>query len=338
MPLNLAYCSQCGASLEVRSIDDRPRKICVRCGAISYQNPLPVASAVVLDADRRVLLVRRAGDPYRGMWCLPIGFAELGETVADAALRELREEAGVEGEIRRLLGAESTVSDHYGDLLVVTFEVRRSGGELRAGDDAEAVRYFALDELPPLAFAPNVSAIAACVRSHHEAWSIQDSFRELDAPGGQEMLSDSLLALVRDRAEEVAESWLSEVLHNPTTPSYRRVDAVRIRSRVVEALSHFTRWFAGDAADPELRGFYQEVGAEHRRQGFDLRELISSLTLLRKHIWTFARRSGVWNRPLEVYRVLELDRRMVVFFDKAIHHAVGGFQREDEAGAVAPGE
>ena len=75
------FCSKCGGRLEVQTIGDRPREVCPACGTIFYQNPLPAAAALVLDAERRVLLVRRRFKPNKGMWCLPIGFAELGGRV-----------------------------------------------------------------------------------------------------------------------------------------------------------------------------------------------------------------------------------------------------------------
>jgi hypothetical protein len=53
--------------------------------------------------------------------------------------------------------------------------------------------------------------------------------------------------------------------------------------------------------------------------------------LLRKHIWLFARRHGVWERPIDVYRVLELNRRIVVFFDKAMYETTRGFEAADAA-------
>ena len=96
------------------------------CGTVFYQNPLPAAGALVLDDLRRVLLVKRKYPPSEGMWCLPIGFAELGETIAEAALRELHEETGVTGRVVRLIDAESSwTGAFYGDVLVVTFEVEK---------------------------------------------------------------------------------------------------------------------------------------------------------------------------------------------------------------------
>src|SRR3990170_306147 len=153
--MDSVFCSKCGGRLQVQTIGDRPREVCVACGTIFYQNPLPAAAALVLDGERRVLLVRRRFKPNKGMWCLPIGFAELGETIAQAALRELQEETGVLGRVSRLIDADSWSSTFYGDLLVVTFEVDRIGGMETPGDDAEEVRYFPIDGLPPLAFPSN---------------------------------------------------------------------------------------------------------------------------------------------------------------------------------------
>jgi len=115
----------------------------------------------VADADGRILLVKRRDEPQQGRWCLPIGFAELGETIRAAALRELHEEAGITGRIVALLDVDSYASDFYGDLLIVTFEVRKTSGTERPGDDAAEVRYFPARALPPLAFSANDRAVAS---------------------------------------------------------------------------------------------------------------------------------------------------------------------------------
>jgi 8-oxo-dGTP diphosphatase len=325
MFLNQRYCSQCGHDeIDTQLIEERTRQVCLRCGTIFYQNPLPVAATVVLNDRREVLLVKRKNKPYQGMWCLPMGFAELSETIAEAAQRELAEETGLTGRIVRLLSTDSTVSDVYGDLLVVTFEAERTAGTERPGDDAAGIEYFPLDRVPPLAFAPNATAIKAAEQFHGEEWSIQDSFKHMQTEDEEEMLSDALVKLIRDSAREISDLWLAEVLTNPTTKSYRHIDASQLHERAEAALSQFGRWLKGTSADDEVRNFYRAIGTERKRQGFAVQELLSSLMILRKHIWLFARSRGVWERPIDVYRVLELDRRIVVFFDKAIYHAIRG--------------
>lgn len=73
--------------------EDRARRICADCGFIDYVNPKIVAGAVVTDDQGRILICRRAIEPGKGLWTLPAGYMELGESVEQAAMREAREEA-----------------------------------------------------------------------------------------------------------------------------------------------------------------------------------------------------------------------------------------------------
>jgi ADP-ribose pyrophosphatase YjhB (NUDIX family) len=326
MPLNPKFCSQCGALVQRRSIGDRERDVCSRCQTVFYQNPLPVAAAVVVNEKREVLLVRRKSDPQRGMWCLPIGFAELNETIEQAAVRELREEAGITGRVLRLLEVDSYQSDFYGDLLIVSFEVEYLSGAPAAGDDAEEVAFHPLANTPPLAFAANEQALRAYLAIHHEDWQIADSFSRLQDQGDRVLLSDALLQILNEHALEVAGLWLSDVCRNPTTPSYRNVPPETLLEKARLTLSKLSGWLKDESTGLEIKEFYQTLGRERRSQGFSLAEVISALTLLRKHIWLFVNGQGVWERPIDVYRVLELEQRVIAFFDKAMFHTVLGFE------------
>jgi 8-oxo-dGTP diphosphatase len=325
VPLKPLYCSQCGDTIVTRFEEGRHRDVCPTCGIVFYQNPLPVAASVVLNDARQVLLVKRRQDPYKGMWCLPIGFAEVNETISQAALRELEEEAGVAGKVTRLLDADSFASEFYGELLIVSFEVEKLEGRESPGDDAEAVEYFPLDGLPPLAFSSNEKAVRACAAAHADEWVIQDSFQRLQegVPGG--LLSDALVALIRDHAGEISHLWMEDIRQNPTTRSYRDIPPEQLTRCSAVALSQVGLWLAGDQADAQIRDFFMRLGAQRAASGTPLHELISTLTLLKMHIWTFARQNGVWERPVDVYRVLELNRRLGSFFDKAVYHASRGF-------------
>jgi len=331
MRLKRKYCSECGQKVVTRQIAGRTRQVCPACETIFYENPLPVAAALVMNDRREVLLVRRKRQPHRGKWCLPMGFAELGETVAEAARRELHEEAGIDGRMVRLLDADSYRSSHYGDLLIVTFELEKVGGREQAGDDAEDVAYFPIAAHPPLAFSANEKALQVCLTAHRESWAIQDSFASLQGAGTQGLVSDALVATIQERAEEIARRWLDDVRSSPTTPSYRCIAPQELLDRAATAISQFGRWFAGDEASPEVREFYRQLARERKGQGFRLDELLSSLMLLKKHVWTFARSQGTSANPLDVYRMLELDRRMAEFFDRAMYHAARGFDAESVA-------
>jgi 8-oxo-dGTP diphosphatase len=332
-----AFCRSCGARLASMAVEGRERQVCPACGAVAYRNPLPVAATVLLDGERRALLVKRRKQPQAGMWCLPGGFAELGETIDQAATRELREETGLAARISRLLTVRSMAADFYGDLLFICFEVERTGGTELPGDDAEALGWFPLSGLPPLAFPAHTEALAVCEALHREPWAIQDSFAHLYSDTGEGLLSDALVALVEDHAEEICQRWLAQVRANPTTPTYARLASPAVRGAALEALSRFCTWLEEPSAERAMEAFYFEIGRARAREGYPLAEVLSALTLLRKEIWAYAREHQVLASPLDVYRVMELSRRIVLFFDKAIYHTARGHLRAQTDPAPAGG-
>jgi len=97
------YCNQCGAPVSLRTPDgdNLPRHVCVRCGTIHYLNPKLVVGCVAEWKDQ-ILLCRRAIEPRYGLWTLPAGFMENGESTTQAAVRETLEEACARIEIGEL--------------------------------------------------------------------------------------------------------------------------------------------------------------------------------------------------------------------------------------------
>jgi len=99
----MKFCSECGAGINIQIPpgDDRQRYVCNHCGFIHYQNPRIVAGSLPVWKDQ-ILLCRRAIEPRYGLWTLPAGFMELGETTLEAAIRETREEANARIQIKGL--------------------------------------------------------------------------------------------------------------------------------------------------------------------------------------------------------------------------------------------
>ena len=119
------------------------------------KHPALTVDAVVLAAPGSVLLIRRASEPFAGSWALPGGFVDEGERVADAALRELAEETGIEAAPPlALLGVYDTPGrDPRGWTVSVVYLLRLPAPvAVMGGDDAAEARWFELDALPPLAF------------------------------------------------------------------------------------------------------------------------------------------------------------------------------------------
>ena len=143
------YCPICATPLQMGMIEGRKRKYCPKCDFIDYKNPLPVALAVAVK-DKKFLLIKRGIPPKKGMWGFPSGFIEVGETSEEACLRELKEETGTSGEIEKLIGVvRREDKEIYGDMLVVQYLVRVTGGKLAPpGDEVEDARFVDIAELP----------------------------------------------------------------------------------------------------------------------------------------------------------------------------------------------
>lgn len=139
-------CSDCGATLAERTIDGRLRQVCLACGRIHWRNAKPCAGALVV-RNGKVLLVRRAVEPFRGCWDIPGGFCEADEHPAETALREVREETGLEIELTGLLGL--WLDDYAGNYtLNVHYLARPLSRQLHPASDVDGAAWFASDALP----------------------------------------------------------------------------------------------------------------------------------------------------------------------------------------------
>jgi len=143
------FCPQCGAPFAEKNIDGRPRLQCTNdsCGYIYYHNPIPAAGAMVV-ADDKILLVKRSVQPKIDWWCVPAGFMEWPEHPSQTAVRELREETGLEIELDGLFEVYSGEDDPRTNAVLILYRATVKGGTLKAGDDAREAVFFAFDDLP----------------------------------------------------------------------------------------------------------------------------------------------------------------------------------------------
>ncbi len=146
------FCPYCGRAFQKKLIEGKERLYCQLCDEIYYENPVPAVTALVLNEENQILLGRRAVEPAKGGWCLPGGFMETGETIEEAALRELKEETGINGRIVSFVGFFYQESIYYGSIIIFGYRVEMMDGVLKADDDMEALQYFELDDLPEVAF------------------------------------------------------------------------------------------------------------------------------------------------------------------------------------------
>lgn len=143
------FCPLCAAELVRRSLDGHERKACSQCEFVHFADPKLAVGVLVEDAAGRLLYTLRNHEPGMGEWALPSGFVDRGEEVEAAARREVREETGLKVELAELVGVFSRDAE---PVVFIVFRGRPLGGELVAGPEADDVRYFHAEELPPPVF------------------------------------------------------------------------------------------------------------------------------------------------------------------------------------------
>jgi ADP-ribose pyrophosphatase YjhB (NUDIX family) len=150
----MKYCSICGAPVELRipPDDNRTRHVCTGCGEVHYQNPKLIVGAIPVWQDK-VLLCRRAIEPRHGLWTLPAGFMENGETTAEAAARETLEEANARVKIGELY---SMYSLPYIDQVHLLFRAELLDLDFSPGAESLEVKLLGEAEIPwdEIAFRP----------------------------------------------------------------------------------------------------------------------------------------------------------------------------------------
>ncbi len=334
------FCPHCGGQIAKKKEDNVLRDCCSLCHSFFYDNPLPVVSAIV-DEERRILLVKRDRPPFKGRWCLPTGFAEAGESIEDAALRELSEETGVKGRINRLLDVDSYKSRFYGDLLFLTFVVDKTGGKIAAGDDSAQARFFAIHDLPALAFRSNRRALDVYIRSQKDYWTVLDAIAEREdkaSPTRQaaNAMTRRLINVILRNRETMIRQWMEDMATNPSTCEYRHAPDRLLYGICDKIMSQIALWLGNAYGSNRLKRFYTQLGRERRQAGVRISGVLSALSLIRKHIWDIALARGALQKTLDLYTTFELQRRMTVFFDLATFYITRGFE-EPEAKKPAGG-
>ena len=145
-PRSIKHCRACGGEVRYQTPadDNRDRATCIVCTTIHYENPLNVVGTLPVWEDK-VLLCRRAIEPRHGLWTLPAGFMELGETTEQGAARETDEEAGAEYEMEGLFAVMSVVRVGQVHLF---YRARLLSERFDPGHETIEARLFTEEEIP----------------------------------------------------------------------------------------------------------------------------------------------------------------------------------------------
>jgi ADP-ribose pyrophosphatase YjhB (NUDIX family) len=141
------FCPVCAGPLELRQLKagDPSRLVCRNCGHILYLDPKVAVGTIITMPDERIVLVRRAIEPGYGLWVFPGGYVDRGEEITMAAIREAREEAGLD---IRLDGLINIYSYPARPIVIVVYKASAQGGTLRIDEESLEARLFSRAEIP----------------------------------------------------------------------------------------------------------------------------------------------------------------------------------------------
>ena len=152
------HCPRCGAPVEPRD----GRAECAECTYVAYANPAPAACALCVDEAGRILLTRRAWEPYAGMWDLPGGFLQEDEHPLDALRRELAEETGLAGAVPEVVAetVDTFPSGATWRTRWVRMEWVEGEPQTAAPEEVNSWAWYAWEALPAPLFLPMASLVA----------------------------------------------------------------------------------------------------------------------------------------------------------------------------------
>ncbi|MCF8054523.1 MAG: RsbRD N-terminal domain-containing protein [Deltaproteobacteria bacterium] len=140
-------------------------------------------------------------------------------------------------------------------------------------------------------------------------------------------ISQRLVKVIEENAEELSARWIKDVLSRPETKTYKTLDPEALRKRIQLVYSQLSQWISQETEKEKVAAYYTAMGAQRHKEGFAISEVVYALILARRHIWLQVLSSGMLDTALQLNQALELDNRVVLYFDRAIHYTCVGYEK-----------
>lgn len=146
---------------------------------------------------------------------------------------------------------------------------------------------------------------------------------------GTNVLAEKLIKIIETRSDEIAMTWYREVKDSYYLPGFASLpeeQALRMATNVYRKLSY---WLM-PASGHEVKESYEQFGASMFHKGFQLEEVIMTLILIKRYLWLHLLEEGVMTTSLEIYQALDINNKVVLYFDRAIYFGLIGFREAQE--------
>jgi uncharacterized protein (UPF0335 family) len=140
-------------------------------------------------------------------------------------------------------------------------------------------------------------------------------------------VSRKLIDLIEKNADELTGNWLSEIRKDSSLTTYHRFDNAMLYDRAYRVYSQLEKWVSYESTKEQIAADYTALGAERRKEGFALSEVIRAIILIRRTLWRKIMEEGFLDTAFDLYQAFELNHRVTLFFDRAIYYTVCGYER-----------
>jgi hypothetical protein len=140
------------------------------------------------------------------------------------------------------------------------------------------------------------------------------------------MLSDRLVRMIEQHADELTRALVEDLRSNPRTASYHRLSRETIHNRTYHVYKDLGLWLSSKAEE-DIEANYTELGKQREAEGIPLSEVVYALTLTKYHLRDYIRVSGLADSAIDLYQALELQRLVGQFYDKAVYYTVRAYER-----------
>jgi hypothetical protein len=151
------------------------------------------------------------------------------------------------------------------------------------------------------------------------------------------MLSDRLIRMIENHADELTRALVGDLQSNPRTASYHRLSREALHDRTYHVYKDLGLWL-NSKAEGDIEASYTKLGKEREAEGIPISEVVYALTLTKYHLRDYIRAAGLVDSAMDLYQALEFQRMLGQFFDKAIYYTVRAYERaanhKEATGAV----
>jgi hypothetical protein len=137
-----------------------------------------------------------------------------------------------------------------------------------------------------------------------------------------------LLAVIEKQMDTLCTNWMKMVRNDAATRTYGALDEARVRERICRVYTLLTQWLKGEFTKGDFASYYVNEGAVRRREGFRLSEVIQAFVVARRVLWYVVRDSGMLGGGMTVDMALDLNNRVMHFFDQSMYYMTAGYEKQ----------